>query len=63
MTGKSVRPRRRAAVQLLEQVFNGFAGALDYFGSSFHPANSDVLACIYRAFSQVGGCVDGMKGH
>ena len=46
-----------------EEVFDAFASALEYFGSSLHGANSDVLACVYRALAQLGGRIDGMKCH
>src|SRR5713226_409215 len=51
------------AEQLLEQVFDGSASTLDYFGRSLYGPDSDILAGVCRAFAQVGGCVDGMKRH
>src|ERR1700676_2017672 len=48
---------------LLEQVFDSFARALEYFASSFHGADSDVLPGFCRALAQVGRRVDGMKRH
>jgi hypothetical protein len=47
----------------LEYVFNGFPGALEYFAGAFHSADSDVLACLCRAYAQIRGCIDGMKRH
>src|SRR5260370_40293728 len=47
--------------QLLEQVFDSFSSALEYFASAINGADSDVLAGVYRTFAQVSGCIDGMK--
>ena len=37
--------------QFLEQMFDGFSSALEYFGATFHGADSDVLAGACRAFA------------
>ncbi len=50
-----------ALARRLEQVFDSFSSALEYFASAFHGADSDVLAGACRAFAQVSGGVDGMK--
>ena len=52
-----------AGLAILEQVFDGFAGALEYFGSPLYGTNSDVLPGVCSAFTQVGGSVDGVKRH
>jgi len=59
-----VHPRQsvnRLSSNFLEDVFDGFACALEYFGRSLHGAHSDVLACVYRALAQLGSRIDGMK--
>jgi hypothetical protein len=54
---------RNKSARALEHVFDSFAGALQYFASALCGANSHILSGVYRAFAQVGSCVNGMKGH
>src|ERR1700676_508879 len=49
--------------QLLEDVFDGFASALEYLGGTFDGANSDVLAGLCGAFAQIACSVNGMQRH
>jgi hypothetical protein len=49
--------------QLLEQVFDGFASALEYLACTFDGANPDVLAGLCGAFAQVACSVNGMQSH
>jgi hypothetical protein len=58
-----LRGRRVEPEQALEQVFDGFASALEYFACPLHGTNSDVLASFCSAFAQVGRGIDGMKRH
>jgi hypothetical protein len=44
-------------------MFDGFACAPQYFACSLHRADPDVLSCFGCAFTQIGGCIDGMKRH
>ncbi len=48
---------------VLEQVFEGFAGALEYLGGTFDSADSDVLPGTCRAFAQCSGGANGVKRH
>ena len=52
-----------AAARVLQQVFDGFAGALEYLRTSLYGAHSNVLAGVCGAFAQVGGRVDGVQRH